>query len=119
MQLPNEKIGCHRTGFVKKCRKLVVAGHCERWVQVQGKNANTGEEISSFNCIDNWSFLLSLEQAKLQHQTGAAIESFRNEMVRANAEAISHNGAVQHALSLMPATGNPVRLLEGSSDAQD
>lgn len=83
LNLPNEKRGCHRTGFAEKCRKLVLDEVCERWVQVQGKNPNTGEDINRSNCIDDWSFLLQMEHSQQQRQTGAAIESFRNETVKA------------------------------------
>lgn len=82
MDLPSEKRGCHRTGFAKKCRALVVKGTCERWVQIQGKNPNTGEDINRSQCIDDWSFLLSIEHSQQQRQAGAAIESARNEAVK-------------------------------------
>lgn len=88
MDLPNKTRGCHRTGFSTLCRDLVVDGKCDRWMQVQGKNPNTGEEFNRSNCIDDWGPLLMMENSQMQRQTGAAVESFRNEMVDANATAL-------------------------------
>ena len=122
MQLPDNELGCHRTGFEKKCRELVAGGVCQRWERnpgIAGKHPNTGEDLPKYDCKDHWAYTATLVGNAQMHQLGAAIESFRNEMVRANAEALSHNGAVQRALSLIPATGNPVRLLEGRADAAD
>ena len=122
MELPDKALGCHRTGFGKKCRALVTSGSCNRWERnpgITGKHPNTGEELPKYDCKDNWQYTATLVGNAQMHQLGGAIESFRNEMVRANAEAISYNGSVQRALSLLPATGNPVRLLEGRVDAAD
>ena len=85
MDLPDAKRGCHRTGFAKRCRPLVVAGTCVRWVQIQGKNPNTGEDVNRSNCIDDWDFLLAMEHSQQQRQTGAAVESARNEAVNSAA----------------------------------
>src|SRR3990167_9858227 len=82
--LPDKEIGCHLTGFKEKCHKLVSSGRCKRWIQVQGTNPNTGESINRYDCVDNWVPLLLIENSQMQRQTGAAVESFRNEMVRAN-----------------------------------
>jgi hypothetical protein len=84
VDLPDKDRGCHRTGFTKKCLSLVTKGTCKRWLQIQGKNPNTGEDINRSNCIDDWTPLLLMENSQMQRQTGAAVESFRNEMVQAN-----------------------------------
>ena len=81
MDLPDEKRGCHRTGFTRRCRDLVVSGECQRWMQVLGVHPNTGDRINKYNCIDDWAPVLMMENSKLQRETGAAIESFRNETV--------------------------------------
>lgn len=86
MDLPDPKIGCHRTGFTKKCRKLVTDGICNRWMQIAGNNPNTGEPLNKCDCIDNWGPVLMIENSQQQRQTAAAIESFRNEMVVSNAK---------------------------------
>ena len=92
--LPDKNIGCHHTGFQKTCRSLVANGKCNRFIQIQGKDPNTGQDVNKWDCIDNWGPLLAIENAQQSRQTGAAVESFRNEMVRANENTLaifSHN----------------------------
>ena len=84
LDLPPLELGCHRTGFEKKCRDLVSCGLCNRWIGMTGMDANTGQSVKPFDCVDNWHIALLLENSKLQRETGAAVESFRNEMVKAN-----------------------------------
>lgn len=87
--LPDEKVMCHETGFEKSCRDMVVNCRCRKWVQIQGNNPNTGEAINRWDCTDAWLPLLLIENSQMQRQTGAAVESFRNEMVQANARTIA------------------------------
>lgn len=82
MMTPPENITCHDTGHKKKCKDLFL--HCWKWIQIQGANPNTGEEMNTCKCADAWKPLLLVENSQQQRQTGAAIESFRNEMVKAN-----------------------------------
>ncbi len=89
MQLPDKDTGCHRTGFEKNCRELVTSGRCKRWVQIQGANPNTGEPINESRCVDDWTHTLLIENSQMQRQTGAAVESLRNENATVNATAIA------------------------------
>jgi hypothetical protein len=57
---------------------------CNFWVVVQGKHPQTGEDINQGNCCLNWVPMLLIENSKTNRETGAAIESFRNEMVKSN-----------------------------------
>lgn len=57
---------------------------CPKYTQVMGSNPNTGQEISEWKCADAWVPLLLIENSMQQHQTGAAVESFRNEMASDN-----------------------------------
>jgi hypothetical protein len=86
MNLPDPKVGCHKTGFTKKCRKLVSDGICDRWMHIIGMNPNTGVQVDQYRCIDDWVPLLLIENSKLQRETGAAVESFRNLIARQNEE---------------------------------
>ncbi len=52
--------------------------NCWKWIQVQGSNPNTGEEMSEFKCSDSWMPILTIENSQQQRQTGAAVESLRN-----------------------------------------
>jgi hypothetical protein len=73
------KQNCPLDGF-NPCRQL----ECAWFMKVQGKNPNTGEEIEDWACSMAWVPMLLIENSQQQRQTGGAIESFRNEMVKAN-----------------------------------
>jgi hypothetical protein len=73
------KANCPLDGF-KPCRQL----ECAWFMKVRGNNPNTGEEIDDYGCSMAWLPLLMIENSQQQRQTGAAVESFRNEMVKAN-----------------------------------
>lgn len=57
---------------------------CAWHVMVRGVNRNTGEEVDDWRCAMNWMPMLMIENSAMQRETGAAVESFRNEMVEAN-----------------------------------
>ena len=61
---------------------------CRFWVTVQGMHPQTGETISNGDCAIAWTPILMIENSKVNRETGAAVESFRNEMV--NAQAVSN-----------------------------
>lgn len=92
---PDERVMCHRTGFEKSCRDMVVNKRCPLWMQIAGANPNTGEPINGYGCADAITPLLIIENSQQQRQTGAAIESFRNEMVEANRLALSSTQEVK------------------------
>ena len=54
-------------------------------MKISGENPNTGEPTEEWGCAMAWLPILLIENAKQGRQTGAAVESFRNEMVKANA----------------------------------
>lgn len=60
---------CHKCGF---------------YTQVRGNHPQTGQEIDHWACAIEWLPMLLIETSQQSRQTGAAVESFRNEMVRAN-----------------------------------
>jgi hypothetical protein len=70
--------------FCPLLQKDCVKTQCMWFMQVQGTNPNTGEDINEWGCSMAWMPILLIENSKQQRQTGAAVESFRNEMVRAN-----------------------------------
>ena len=57
---------------------------CRFWVTVIGKDPQTGKEINNGDCAMAWTPVLMIENSKVNRETGAAVESFRNEMVKAN-----------------------------------
>ena len=73
------KLNCPLDNF-NPCRQL----DCAWFMKVQGKNPNTGADIDEWGCSMAWIPILLIENSQRQYQTGAAVESFRNEMVKAN-----------------------------------
>lgn len=73
------KNGCPLHSF-EPCRQL----DCAWFTQVRGTNPNTGKEVDEWACAIAWMPVLMIENSQQQRQTGAAVESFRNEMVKAN-----------------------------------
>jgi hypothetical protein len=45
---------------------------------------NTGNQVDNYECAISWLPMLLIENSGQQRQTGAAVESFRNEMVKSN-----------------------------------
>jgi hypothetical protein len=86
--LPDPKIRCPATGFAKSCREILAECDCPKWVAIAGTNPNTGEAVNREGCIDSFLPMLLLENAKVQRETGAALESFRNEVVNVNGRAL-------------------------------
>lgn len=64
--------GAIRNGELVKCRF---------WVNVQGLNPQTGEVLNNGDCAIAWTPVLLIENSKVNRETGAAIESMRNESV--------------------------------------
>lgn len=82
--LPDKNIRCPACGFSKSCREIVAEFDCPKFVKICGVNPNDGQPIDKFGCIDSFLHVLLIENSQQQRQTGAAVESFRNEMVEAN-----------------------------------
>jgi hypothetical protein len=73
------KANCPLDGF-KPCRQL----ECAWFMKIRGNNPNTGEEVDEYGCSMAWLPMLMIENSQQQRSTGAAVESFRNEMVKSN-----------------------------------
>jgi hypothetical protein len=73
------KNNCPLNSF-EPCKQL----DCAWFMQVRGTNPNTGEEVDEWACAIAWMPMLLIENSQQQRHTGAAVESFRNEMVKAN-----------------------------------
>ena len=74
---------------------------CRFWVNVHGKHPQTGEEISNGDCAIAWTPMLMIENSKVNRETGASIESFRNEMVKANDKSIETLLAVNKQTNIL------------------
>ena len=74
------KIGNTCPLLAKKC----IETKCAWYTQVAGFDTNTGKQVDEFGCAVAWLPMLLIENSGQQRQTGAAVESFRNEMVKSN-----------------------------------
>jgi hypothetical protein len=84
----------------------VTCHKCPMWLQLRGTNPNTGEPVDDWRCSFAWLPMLLIENSLMQRQTGAAVESFRNETVKANEVACRVIAATAPVL-------RPQALLEG------
>jgi hypothetical protein len=73
------KSNCPLDGF-KPCRQL----ECAWFMQIRGTNPNSGEPVDEWGCSMAWMPMLMIENSQQQRGTSAAVESFRNEMVKNN-----------------------------------
>jgi hypothetical protein len=72
------KPGTHCPLLNQECTQL----KCAWFTQVRGTNPNTGKEVDEWACAIAWLPILLIENSQQQRQTGAAVESFRNEVVK-------------------------------------
>lgn len=60
-----------------------VCHKCALFIKIQGKNPNTGQDIDAWDCSFSWLPLLMIENTQQGRAVGAAMESWRNEFVKA------------------------------------
>ena len=90
---------------------------CAWFVKVEGYDINTGNRVDEWNCTVSLLPMLLIENSGMQRQTGAAVESFRNEMVKST--------EVSQKLFIAAATGTTEVLngynfmLENQKDQED
>lgn len=82
--LPDKDIRCPATAFKRSCRDIVTEHKCPKWISIKGTHPQSGEIVDNWGCVDTFLPMLLIENAQQQRQTGAAVESFRNETFRAN-----------------------------------
>lgn len=70
--------------FCPLIKKDCVGMQCTWFTRIQGYDINTGNQVDEYQCAIAWMPMLLIENSGQQRQTGAAVESFRNEMVKAN-----------------------------------
>lgn len=69
-------------------KKDCVQTKCAWFTKVSGYDRNTGKDVDEYQCAISILPMLMVENSGQQRQTGAAVESFRNEMVKANANSL-------------------------------
>ena len=57
---------------------------CKFWIHIRGAHPQTGAQLDMPDCSVKWLPVLLIEATQQTRQAGAAIESFRNEMVKIN-----------------------------------
>lgn len=72
--------------FCPLIKKDCIELKCSWYTQVRGMNPNTGEEIDEWGCAITWLPMMQIETSQQARQAGAAVESFRNEVVRTNSQ---------------------------------
>lgn len=74
-----------KTGnFCPLIKKDCIGLQCAWITQVRGTNPNTGADVDEWRCAVQWLPMLLIENSQQQRQTGAAVESFRNEVAKGN-----------------------------------
>lgn len=82
---------------------------CAWHIKIRGTDPNTGSDLDHWACSMSWLPTLLIENSKYQRSTGAAVESFRNEMVKANE-------STTQALLMATGAGNAPRLVKDIND---
>ena len=59
------------------CRQL----ECSWYTKIAGVNPQTGESVEEWGCAVAWIPFLQMDNTKITNQQGAAVESFRNEVL--------------------------------------
>ena len=75
----------HKKDQSKVCHK------CPWWIQLRGKDPTSTQEIDRWGCAISFMPVLQVENAQMQRQTGAAIESFRNEVIKRSDAQVAFN----------------------------
>lgn len=57
---------------------------CRWFVKIRGKDPQSEQELDEFRCAMEWMPVLQIEHSLFERQTGAAVESMRNESVTAS-----------------------------------
>jgi hypothetical protein len=72
----------HRRDMSRVCHR------CPLWVKIIGKNPQAMENIEQWNCSLALLPVLLIENSQMERQTGAAVESLRNETLASNENAV-------------------------------
>lgn len=65
-------------------KKNCIENKCAWYMHIRGVNPNTGEDVDHWGCAVSWLPMLTIENSQQQRHTSAAVESFRNEVVKSN-----------------------------------
>ncbi|MEZ0150123.1 MAG: hypothetical protein AB9Q19_12535 [Candidatus Reddybacter sp.] len=91
----------NKAKFCPLIKKPCIGSECMWAVQMRGTDPISGGDIDDEACAVTWLPMLLTENVKASHETAAATESFRNEMVAANSASVAIL-----AKSLVPGIGD-------------
>jgi len=81
-------------------KKSCIGSDCMWATKIRGSDPQSGNEIDEESCAITWLPMLLTENVKASHETGAAVESFRNETVNAHQQLMALSaqaaGAIEH-----------------------
>ena len=79
-QIPHANKGLicplHKVDMSKVCHR------CPLWTSIRGAHPQTGQQVDKWDCSLALLPMLLIEGAQMSRQTGAAVESLRNEAVK-------------------------------------
>lgn len=113
--------------FCPLIKKNCIGLKCSWYTQVRGMNPNTGEMVDNWGCAVTWLPMLQIETSQQARQAGAAVESFRNEVVRSNAQNqqlyLDYIEEQKKNAGILPAEvtplDNPINMIEPTSIEED
>ena len=79
---------------------------CAWFTHVRGNHPQTGADIDEWSCAITWMPILLIENSQQQRQTGAAVESFRNETLN----------RISQTINMKTIKEPPVNELEGDTE---
>lgn len=91
-------------------KKDCIGLQCSWFMLVRGQNPQTGQDVDEWGCAVTWLPVLLIENSQQQRQTGAAVESFRNEVVK-SAEDVAQR-------MLQSTEPNVIQIFGGQSNPQ-
>ena len=104
--------------FCPLIQKDCIGLQCSWFTQVRGMNPNTGEEVDEWGCAVTWLPMLQIETSQQSRQAGAAVESFRNEVVKANQENQQlYIQSLQHKNQIEPLS-QPIHILDSKDNEE-
>lgn len=98
-------------------KKDCVEKKCSWYMHIRGMDPNTGKDVDHWGCAVSWMPMLLIENSQQQRSTSSAVESFRNEMVKANEtniEILSSTANMYY--DILQSQGVHIEMIEDNSD---
>ncbi len=67
--------------FCPLLKKACIESKCKWWIHIRGKHPQKDGEMDFPDCAIKWLPVLLIENAQMERQTAASVDSFRNETV--------------------------------------